>query len=93
MQGSLPRDVIRYILSFFPLDALCLLGRVCKLWNEIAHHSSLWRKIDVSNFRNPVTDKTLQHVANRLQDNLFELKLSGCIYITDNGLNFMLSVK
>jgi hypothetical protein len=92
MQGVLPHDIIRYIFSFFPIDVLCgVLCKVCKLWNEIANSNSLWKRIDVSSFAMKITDKILMHLALRWKDNLIELSLAGCMYITDTGVDQILS--
>ncbi|XP_078326652.1 F-box/LRR-repeat protein 6-like isoform X2 [Crassostrea virginica] len=51
--ASLPEEIWKYIFQIVikesgPLPFLCRAAKVCKLWQGLASHPSLWRKVDLS---------------------------------------------
>lgn len=42
--GKLPREVSLMVFSYFNPHTLCCVAQVCKTWNKLTNHKTLWRK-------------------------------------------------
>ncbi|KAH9499937.1 F-box/LRR-repeat protein 12 [Bulinus truncatus] len=48
---SLPENILLEILSYLPVKDRCIAGRVCKQWRRIVKDNSLWRHVNLLEYR------------------------------------------
>lgn len=79
----LPREIILKIFTFIPQHELsCSLSRVCKSWNDYAFDPSLWKTINLCNYRS-IPSVNLCRLISKAS-NLRKLVLHGRENISEN---------
>ncbi|RUS71854.1 hypothetical protein EGW08_020388 [Elysia chlorotica] len=48
---QVPENLILKILTYLPVKDRCIVGRVCKQWRRIVQDNSLWRHVDLLQYR------------------------------------------
>ena len=69
-----------------PVHFVCRCARVCRTWKLLTQESSLWRHINLSQFRSQLTDRGLSSVLSKCRPYLGHLCLRGCHAVTRLGL-------
>ncbi|XP_002736348.1 F-box/LRR-repeat protein 17-like [Saccoglossus kowalevskii] len=83
--NDLPRFLFLHMLTNFTVPQLLnCVSLVCKYWYELCYDSSLWRVINLEDYK-MLPDKALLKLTN-ISDNVIYLNVSDCRKVTDNGV-------
>ncbi|KAI6656364.1 F-box/LRR-repeat protein 13-like [Oopsacas minuta] len=80
------KQLVAKIFSHLDFKSLARCARVSRAWKLLTQESSLWRHINLSQFRSQVTDKALSSVLSKCRPFLGHLSIRGCYSITKVGL-------
>ncbi|XP_062592742.1 F-box/LRR-repeat protein 12-like [Saccostrea cucullata] len=74
--SDLPENLLLKIFDYLPVKELCIIGRVCRQWRRIVRDNSLWRHVDLLNYRLDLK-KMWKVIRSHLSECLLSIKVKG----------------
>ncbi|XP_061182468.1 F-box/LRR-repeat protein 12-like [Saccostrea echinata] len=74
--SDLPENLLLKIFGYLPVKELCIIGRVCRQWRRIVRDNSLWRHVDLLNYRLDLK-KMWKVIRSHLSECLISIKVKG----------------
>ena len=84
--SDLPEELQIDIFKLLDIRSLVYCMKVCKKWRKIAQRTELWKKIDLSQFRQTLNDEHLITLWNGLCTNASSMSLKGCVEVDGKGI-------
>lgn len=73
---DLPENLLLKIFEYLAVKELCIAGRVCRQWRRIVRDNTLWRHVDLLNYRLDLK-KMWKLIRSHLSECLLSIKIKG----------------
>ncbi|XP_061899111.1 F-box and leucine-rich repeat protein 13-like [Entelurus aequoreus] len=87
--SALPLNISLKIFQYLELRDLLSCSEVCCSWKSLIHSSTLWSKVNVSMFKDWITDSTMNEVMQNFRPFVIHLNLRGCASLEWSSLKYI----
>ncbi|XP_054632474.1 dynein regulatory complex subunit 6 isoform X2 [Dunckerocampus dactyliophorus] len=87
--SALPTNISLKIFQYLEIRDLLSCAEVCCSWKTLIHSSSLWSKVNVSMFKDWITDNTMNEVMQNFRPFVIHLNLRGCNSLEWSSLQYI----